>query len=529
MLAPSSGSLNSGTGLLDASSSENSLNSTRDADSRYGDSESQTALDPEKDGSRSPVHPLQQETRQTTLAERVGKRRPPRIDVDAVREAEARGSLTSLPELIRRATRLAANLDRGKTASRLGLDFWESGAPEKGSRRSGSLSDMLAAFPPPGEATPLGATTPNPKRTSQWPSAGNGGYGGADSAMSDRKPNNKRRRRCCGMPMWTFVTLLIVLLFLIAAAVIIPIVLIVLPRMKNNGQNTAAQDTSATGTSTSNNPAAPAPTSGGQNDQCSGIITCQNGGVAILNADRSCNCVCINGFTGRTCATEGDSGCTTTSIGPANNATVGSGIPRLIESAQNQFSIPLNSTVLLSLFSSLSLSCTAENALITFNGLASRSVAQDYILVETSVTPSRSLPILDAPHPERAPRGLDQRQAIGGPGVANANANAAATATATATSEPSATPTPDEPISSNATAIDFARVGVLLALQETGKLDTAASAQESIQNFLSEDRAGNAEGNTVDVGTFTIDLVQLSIKFENGTTIQASSNATSSS
>lgn len=41
-------------------------------------------------------------------------RRPPRLDIDAVREAESRGSLTSLPDLIRRATRLAASLDRGK-------------------------------------------------------------------------------------------------------------------------------------------------------------------------------------------------------------------------------------------------------------------------------------------------------------------------------------------------------------------------------------------------------------------------------
>lgn len=54
-----------------------------------------------------------------------GLRRPPRLDIDAVREAESRGSLTSLPDLIRRATRLASMMDRGKRpASRLGeLDF----------------------------------------------------------------------------------------------------------------------------------------------------------------------------------------------------------------------------------------------------------------------------------------------------------------------------------------------------------------------------------------------------------------------
>lgn len=41
-------------------------------------------------------------------------RRPPRLDIDAVREAEARGSITSLPDLIKRATRLAAMIERGK-------------------------------------------------------------------------------------------------------------------------------------------------------------------------------------------------------------------------------------------------------------------------------------------------------------------------------------------------------------------------------------------------------------------------------
>lgn len=43
-----------------------------------------------------------------------GLKRPPKLDIDAVREAEARGSITSLPDLIRRATRLAAMMERGK-------------------------------------------------------------------------------------------------------------------------------------------------------------------------------------------------------------------------------------------------------------------------------------------------------------------------------------------------------------------------------------------------------------------------------
>lgn len=502
--------------LREISPDDASLDSPTYAEARFRDPEKD--MDPEKDGSLAGPAFRLQGSRGAGFADRPGRPRPPRLDVDAVREAEARGSLTSLPELIRRATRLAANLDRGKTASRLGLDFWEAGAPPEKKHDSKSMGDMLAAFPPPAQGTPVRGGTPDQRRMSKWPSAGE--YG-ADSAASDRK--SQRRRRCCGMPLWTFVTLLIVLLFLVAAAVIIPIVLVVLPKMKKS-TGTAAQDTQGTATATPTvSPAQPTGAPGtNQNGQCSGIISCQNGGVAIPNADRSCNCVCINGFTGKTCATQGDSGCTTTSIGStANNATVGSGIPRLIQSAQNDFQVPLDSTRLLTLFSGLSMSCTAENALITFNGLASRSVADAYIpiLVETSTTPSRSLPLLEEPHPEPAP--LQQRQAIGQVGSANENANknAAAQASATASAQSAATST--VPISSNPTALDFARLGVLLSLQVSGKLDTAANAQETIQSFLSNNRAGSSKSSTVNLDVFTIDLVQFSIKFSNGTTIQA--------
>lgn len=57
-------------------------------------------------------------------------RRPPPIDMDRVKQAESRGSLTSLTDLIRRATKVKSNLERGRTASRLGmLDFFSSSNP----------------------------------------------------------------------------------------------------------------------------------------------------------------------------------------------------------------------------------------------------------------------------------------------------------------------------------------------------------------------------------------------------------------
>lgn len=509
---PGRSSLSNGTSLMDAStSSSESVTTMRNLNSKAAD----------YDGYESPTHPLQQATRPIALADRAGLRRPPRLDMDAVRDAEARGSLTSLPDLIRRATRLAANLDRGKTASRLGLDFWEGGALEKKDMRQSGLSDMLAAFPPPGQDTPLRSGTPNAAdhRMSKWPSAGAGSrLGMTDSAMSNEK--SKKRRRCCGMPFWTFITLLIVLVFIIAAAVVIPVVLIVIPNQNKSNTSPAQASQSSSGSNNSGETSTgtavlPAPTASTGSGQCDGVITCQNGGIAILNSDRSCNCVCINGFTGRTCTNNDATGCTTTTVAAtANNATVGSGIPRLIELATNDFNIPLDATRILSLFSSLSLSCAAENALITFNGLASRAIHKHLhsVNLKTMLHPTRSLPLLHHPHPPQALEQPVKRQTVG-----ESNESPVSNDQKTADSSQLQT----QPISSNITALDFARVCVLLALQEGGDLDVGASAQEAIQNFLTNNRDGNAAGNSVDVGPFEVDLVNFTLQFQNGTTIRA--------
>lgn len=470
--------LSTGTGIIDpsSSSSSNSFNTSRNTD----------PTSPSYRGAESPIFPFQSGPRSNTLADRIGFKRPARLDMDTVRDAEARGSLTSLPDLIRRATRLAANLDRGKTASRLGLDFWETGAPEqKGVRKSqNSLTDMLAAFPPPGQETPQRSGTPaggSVNAMAEWPSSGTVlRSAGAGPAYSNEKPP-KQRRRCCGLPLWTFITLLIVLLFIIAAAVVIPIVLVVIPN-QNKGTS-AAQNSQGNNSNAPTAPNAPVPTSGSGSD----TSVCQNGGVAIQGTGQSTTCVCINGFTGNTCNTKDSTGCTTTSImGTAKNATVGSGIPRIVQSAGSDFNVPLDATRILSLFSTLSLSCAAENALITFNGLTSRSATPvDQPINMGASLSTRSMPVLHLPHPARQ---METRQDA-------------------------------QPISSNTTAVDFARVGVLFALQQDGKLNTAATAQENVQEFLTNNRNGNSNTNTVDLGPFKMDLVSLTIKFANGTTI----------
>ena len=284
-----------------------------------------------------------------------GTRRPARLNLEAVRESEqARGSSSSLPELIRRATRLASNLDRGRTASRLGflgmLEEKERANLEREGRgsRSASISDILAAFPSPSLATPTGE-----KPGSRWPSPlPRSGLSRTHTAgpNSPTSYDRSRSRKCCGMPIWAFVLLCIILILLIAAAVVIPITLIVLPR-RNNG---ASADLQA----------------------CKSSNPCSHGGTSVLVAN-TCRCVCVNGYTGSRCSTGADIACISTDITDAGhatfkNATLGTGIPRLLTAAQSNFTIPLSAQAVLSLFSSQNLSCTSENALVTFDGKSQR-------------------------------------------------------------------------------------------------------------------------------------------------------------
>jgi hypothetical protein len=71
-------------------------------------------------------------------------RRPPKLDLNAVRDAEARGSLTSLPDLIRRATKLAAMIDKGKRpGSRLNLNDFSDSDLAREKEEGGKLTCLL--------------------------------------------------------------------------------------------------------------------------------------------------------------------------------------------------------------------------------------------------------------------------------------------------------------------------------------------------------------------------------------------------
>jgi hypothetical protein len=453
---------------------------------------SMTALDlPEK----SAVHDLE---KQATLADRVGSKRPPRLDVDAVRDAEARGSLTSLPDLIRRATKVASNLDRGRTASRLGLNFFDDDAEQahdSDDRRSGSLSDILASFPPPGLATPTGSRgSKRGSRGSRVPWSSNLRHSSLPST-SDLGEEPEQRRRCCGLPLWLFFTLLLLMVILIAAAVIIPIVLVVIPQ-QNSVQSSASASALA---------------------MCQKSLECKNGGINILGSDGSCSCLCVNGFAGSECTQASSASCTTTTVGSVNNVTLGDSIPRLFTNSATNFSIPLNATNLLGLFASSKLTCTSENALVTFNGLSARSVPEEGS--EPHLSPTKVLV-------RRADSTTVAGAAVTSNGIVFAGGSPSdvpSSSSATTSFDTSMPSSPSSPYLSDSTTLDFARIAVLFVFQQSGQLNNAIAAQENLQNYFTSGTTSTGQQidvSSIDLGAnYSANLKNHSVTLANGTVI----------
>lgn len=481
----------------------------------------------ERGGALDPMAPNLRQAPKSSLGDRVGQRRPPRLNVDAVREAEARGSLTSLPDLIRRATRLAANLDRGKTASKLGMDWMladvnamvsreklsRNASDEKlggANRKSeGSLSGILASFPNPGHVTP---TTPDDR----WPSVPSSQRHINSRGERYGSRNKKRGRRCCGMPLWGFILLIIILILLVAAAVIIPVVLIVLPRLRKNSSNT-------------NN----------QLEVCRTTMPCQNGGTVTVLTGDTCGCICTNGFTGPRCLNPADAGCSSTSVPGTNNATVGSSIPSLLESA-SQYSIPLNATTLLSLFASVNTSCASENALVAFTGFSRsklrRRSSDTFGLRDLD---QRFAPVIPNLSPDHLNRKRDSSATVTSNGVlldgpATATVTSVTTTSVVASAATSTAASDGTPPGTNTTCLLFARISILFILQETTSVSTAALAQNHIENFLTsavKDGSTVAEAESVGLGfgDANLDLINLTVRLANGTVFGMGFNGTATS
>ncbi|KAI0458097.1 hypothetical protein F5B21DRAFT_39576 [Xylaria acuta] len=544
-----------GTGYIEGSSSSSSQITTKNAggsglttDTMLNAFESASATDP------STVPKMNTQFKPLRLS---GLRRPPRLDIDAVRAAEARGSLTSLPDLIRRATRLASLMDRGRRpGSRLDdLDFPEEiygRDAEKNElveldRHQSGLSDMLAAFPPPASRRSMRQSIvswPLPRRASRVPVRT-----GERFAELDGSEKPKIRRRCCGLPLWGFLLVLFFVIAIIVAAVVIPVELLV--NKKNNAQ--------------------PAP-------NCMQQLPCANGGTSVISQG-VCSCICSNGFVGKNCTIPATQGCTTTTLETEDatrisNVTIGQAIPRLVLDAQTNFSIPLSATSIFSKFSSAGLTCNAENALVTFDGESLRTLDGQGKKVNLGGDGSLALgaaaggpanneitltllPWIDTTITLDAPVGTGHIFAttltIGKPSVTSRtehptgypttdppsteppsteppsteppSTSTIPSTTSTATTMPSSTRTrssattptaqPTGTFTVDDVVVDFARVAVLFVLQEKS-VDQASTAQNLLQEFFNSadsdttvDQARNitiGDSNSVDLVDLFVDV-----------------------
>ncbi|KAJ5726370.1 uncharacterized protein N7483_007727 [Penicillium malachiteum] len=457
----------------------------------------------------------------TMSDKRPNGRKPPRLNLDAVRGAEARGSLSSLTDLIRRATKLASNLDRGRTASRAdlageGFCFNDSGYR---GRTSGSLSDILASFPNPSVITP--------DTRSSWPVFFGGG-GRSNLRNVEPLPSHDdvpedlpSQRRCCGMPRKWFILVCILIFIVVVLAVLLPVFLVAVPR-----------ESAAT-------------------HSCSHTTPCYHGGVSV-SSGTECSCVCTDGYTGSQCTVVGDSSCVIAEVdsgGVHENATMGGSIPSLLDQSKSKFSIDLDAVTILALFNLRNISCESEDALVAFSevdvsGSSGNSRRSILSLVDTDVNstfqgkdsvddlkqPATSTTtLLDLVSPAMEARSLASTSNgiyYDNSGTSEAGASstkddsklatsaASSTTSITATAEATATATNTGASSTSTSSsanipsevLEFSRVAVLYILEKTGSIDSAKESETQIQTYLIDSYQSASHPAVEVLGWYSLDF-----------------------
>ncbi len=434
--------------------------------------------------------------------ERQPPRRPPRLTLDtATKEPEMRSSLTSLPELIKRATRLASVLDRGRPASQLRLDIPQEKDEHRdvrvespAGRKPASIAEMLAYFPTPG--TREGANSRSSGYPARNPLSASpaGGDASRGQDRSGRRRKSSGRRKICGIPFWSFVVLMAMAVIIIIAAVVLPLTFVVIIPRHNRPQimSTLAD--------------------------CERRLECLNGGTNVFEG-RTCRCICVSGFTGDRCATAPTGSCATADFqtGTSNmqGVTVGSAIPRLLRQGPQAFNVPLSVATILSMFSSANQSCNLQNALVTFNGRSMPSQPESPSASSSASSSSRTGPqkrqLATASNPSPTPPASSVpatstfRLATASPTDTRSTPTSASTSASTA------------PFVSDETALDFARVSVLYILQQSS-MERAVYAQQRLQNFLGGSNTQGGSRVTVGDGV-GVDLRERTIIFVNGTVV----------
>jgi hypothetical protein len=436
-------------------------------------------------GASEPVTALKQVQR-GTLADRVGSRRPPRLNMEATRAAEARASLTSLPDLIRRATKLAANLDRGKTASRLGMDWMlrENGHDPNATdvEKDGNRTRRARS--------PQARKSLSPRL--EWPS----GRSSRPILDSEKFPSRYRQRTFCGLNQRSFTGIILLLVLLISAAIVIPIALIVIPKQGSGAQAAATATT------------------------CTPKEACENGGVGVPVGNGGCSCVCSDGYTGSTCENAPDSACTTISVPGVSKASIGTEVAPVLLYANANFSIPLLSQALLVQFSTWNMSCTSQNALVTLPHLTKRSVPEDLEEYDEQ-PPTEELELV-------------RRQEAAA--TSNGIVIAAAPTAAAPSSQPTVvTSTSGQPsLVTNSSTEAFGKAGVLFVLQDSQSVSLADQAHGKLSDFFNAAKSNGSvavrAAQNLDLGGgYTTDLWDWTFTLTNGTVYGSGFNGTATS
>jgi hypothetical protein len=215
-----------------------------------------------------------------------------------------------------------------------------------------------------------------------------------------------------------------------------------------------------------------------------------------------------------------------------SNATLGASIPRLLTGSLSNFSIPLNSTSLLSLFSANNLSCTSEDALVTFNSQSAKS-KRFYIVSEEEAMPQKTSNDVAAPTamatlPTLVNGRRDSHVVATSAGIVfqqSSTTTSAVSRTAAATASPIPSATANGPsLPQSEDTLDFARVAVLYVLEQTSNLHAAIKAQQSVQDLFLQSNTSSRLPLNLGSLSVTADFDSFALDFGNGTMVGGNGN-----
>jgi len=187
-----------------------------------------------------------------------------------------------------------------------------------------------------------------------------------------------------------------------------------------------------------------------------------------------------------------------------SNVTLGEAIPRLVQQAESNFSIPLSGSAVLARFNAANLTCESENALVTFDGSAEHVVEDS-----ATTTSSASAAALATAIARR-----DSTTNVWTETSYSVATSILHAGTSTALVPASATAAPAANFVVTQGVLDFARIAVLYVLQED-EVNNAITAQSEIQRFFSVSMHTNAaanvslgNGNVINFIDLTVDVGQ---------------------